>query len=191
MNIPNILTLLRFLLIPAFVMVFFSQNNHHLLWAMMIFLLAGATDLLDGYIARKYNLITKLGTLMDPLADKLMIITVLVCFALRSYIPFWIAAIVIVKEAAMILGSIHLYYSKHNIVIPANHFGKAATAAFYLAVIIISIGGNSLAGRLAVYAALGLTVAALFSYRGIAANEMKMARKGGDERDSNGHQGDI
>lgn len=155
---------------------------------MSIFLLAGATDLLDGYIARKYNLITQIGTLMDPLADKLMIITVLVCFALKAYIPFWIAAIVIIKEAAMILGSIHLYYSKHNIVIPANHFGKAATAAFYLAVILISIGGNGIAGRMAVYAALGLTVAALFSYRGIAADEMKKARKSGDERDFHGHQ---
>lgn len=187
MNIPNMLTVLRFLLIPAFVTVFFSQNAHHMLWAMTIFLLAGATDLLDGYIARKYNLITKLGTLMDPLADKMMIITVLVCFALKTYIPFWIAAVVIVKEAAMILGSIHLYYSKHNIVIPANYFGKAATAAFYLAVILISISGNNIAGRLAVYAALGLTVAALFSYRGIASDEMKKARKSGYERDSNGH----
>lgn len=188
MNIPNILTVFRLFLIPVFVMVFFSQGEHHLLWSMMIFLLAGATDLLDGYIARRYNLITQIGTLMDPLADKLMLITVLVCLAIQNFIPFWIAALVILKETVMILGSIRLYYSKHNIVIPANHFGKAATAAFYLAVILICISGGGAAGRAAVYAALGLTAAALFNYRGIAVEEMKKARKKGHERASDEHQ---
>ncbi len=185
MNIPNMLTVFRLLLIPVFVMVFNSELEHHLLWAMMIFLLAGATDLLDGYIARKYNLITKIGTLLDPLADKLMLVTVLVCLALQGYFPFWLAAIVILKEAAMVGAGILLYYSRHSIVIPANHFGKAATAAFYLAIILISVSGGGQVGRYAMYGAVMLTVAALFKYRRVAKSEVQKASEMAKEEEKN------
>lgn len=173
MNIPNLLTVFRILLIPVFVMVFNSQDENRLLVAMMVFLLAGATDLLDGYIARKYNMITEIGTLLDPLADKLMLITVLASMALQDYFPIGLALIVIVKEAVMVGVGICLYYSKRNIVIPANKFGKAATACFYLAIILLSSARGNPIGLIAVYLAVAMTVAAFANYGKIVLMEMK------------------
>ncbi|SNX55062.1 CDP-alcohol phosphatidyltransferase family protein [Thermoanaerobacterium sp. RBIITD] len=84
MNIPNVLTLLRFILIPIFVYSYFYITDGNI-FAAIIFIVSGITDVLDGYIARHYNQITKMGILMDPLADKLMIITVLVLtFAVKK-----------------------------------------------------------------------------------------------------------
>jgi len=177
MNIPNMLTAFRLLLIPVFVMVFNSSAEDRLLLAMGVFLLAGATDLLDGYIARRYNMITEIGTLMDPLADKLMLVTVLVCMAYQHYFPYWIVAVVILKEAVMVGGGIFLYYSKKKIVIPANIYGKAATAGFYLAIILLSISGGGIGGRIALYIAVVLTAAAFLSYRHKALHELKKASK--------------
>lgn len=177
MNIPNLLTLFRILLIPVFIAVFNSNIENNTLIALGIFLLAGLTDLLDGYIARKYNMITRLGTLLDPLADKLMLITVLICLALKDYFPLWIAALVIIKEAAMIGGGVFLYYSKRSIVIPANLYGKAATAAFYLAVIVLSVNKDTPAGQIMLYIAALLTAGAFLKYRSIAIIEMKKPSK--------------
>ncbi|MFO7154584.1 MAG: CDP-diacylglycerol--glycerol-3-phosphate 3-phosphatidyltransferase [Caldicoprobacter oshimai] len=135
MNIPNILTVIRFCLIPVFIYVFYNpdiQNN--VLWGIVVFIVAGATDLLDGYIARKYGLITKWGKLMDPLADKLMLITVLISLYVKGIIPAPIILIVFVKEFLMIAGAAFLYKNR-NIVVEANFFGKAATASFYVAVV--------------------------------------------------------
>lgn len=173
MNLPNMLTLFRIILIPVFVLVFRSGHGLSYQLALGIFLLAGLTDLLDGWIARKYNLITPFGTLMDPLADKLMLITVLICLALQSMIPYWVVAVVVLKEAVMIGGGIYLYYSKANIVIPANKFGKAATAAFYLAIILLSVSGESPVGSVAIYGAVTLTVLAFVKYRSIAMDALK------------------
>lgn len=135
MNIPNILTVIRFCLIPVFIYVFYNPEIHNnLLWGIVVFIVAGATDLLDGYIARKYGLITKWGKLMDPLADKLMLITVLVSLYVKGIIPVPIILIVFVKEFLMIAGAAFLYKNR-NIVVEANFFGKAATASFYVAVV--------------------------------------------------------
>lgn len=135
MNLPNILTTIRFLLVPLFIYVFFYGTDTNIIYATYIFLLAGITDVLDGYLARKYNLITKWGQAMDPLADKLMLITVLICFTIKDYLPIWIMVIVGTKEVLMILGGIFLYYKKDGIVIPANKFGKIATINFYIAIL--------------------------------------------------------
>lgn len=177
MNIPNGLTALRFLLIPVFVMTFYSTWDNHLLLSMFVFLLAGATDLLDGYIARTYNLVTEMGTLVDPLADKLMLITVLLCMASQNYFPFWIAAVVILKEAVMVGGGIYLHHLKKKIVIPANGFGKAATACFYLAIILLSLTGGSRSGQIAMYAAVILAAAAFVNYQAIARRALKKTSK--------------
>lgn len=173
MNIPNILTGFRILLIPIFVAVFYAPLANRIQLSMAVFLLAGVTDLLDGYIARKTNQITRLGTLLDPLADKLMLITVLLCLAQQEYFPYWVAGIVIGKEAVMVGGSVYLYCSKTSTVIPANRFGKAATAGFYLAILLIAFGGGSLAGRIAIYEAVFLTLVALLQYRFVAVKEIK------------------
>ena len=135
MNLPNILTTIRFLLIPVFIYIFFQQDVASIIHATYIFLLAGITDILDGFLARKYNLITKWGQAMDPLADKLMLMTVLICFTIKNYLPSWVIVIVGLKEILMIFGGLLLYYKKDKVVIPANKFGKIATVNFYIAIL--------------------------------------------------------
>ncbi|KAB3535289.1 CDP-diacylglycerol--glycerol-3-phosphate 3-phosphatidyltransferase [Alkaliphilus pronyensis] len=135
MNLPNTITVLRFLLIPIFTMVFFSGSSYAVIYSVVIFMLAGFTDMLDGYIARKYNLVTKWGQAMDPLADKLMQLTVLVCFTIKKFLPIWILLVVAIKEILMVLGGLFLYTKKGKIVIPANKYGKIATVVFYIAII--------------------------------------------------------
>lgn len=155
MNLPNIITIFRFALIPIFVRIFFSSLEKSLLYSILIFLLAGVTDVLDGYIARKYNIVTKWGQAMDPLADKLMQLTVLICFTIKQFIPLWIIIIYGVKEILMILGGIFLYTRKDKLVLPANLYGKAATVAFYIAILAIAFDF--------IYAKLLIVIAVLFT----------------------------
>lgn len=137
MNIPNILTIIRFLLIPAFVYYFFSTLENGIQIATVILISAGLTDILDGYIARKYNLVTRLGIVLDPLADKLMLLTALISITVKNRIPFWIIIVVAIKETLMILGAITLF-NDHDIVVPANKFGKLSTIAFYIAILAVT-----------------------------------------------------
>lgn len=130
MNLPNILTLLRMLMVPA-VIVCFATN--HPLWALFFFLLASATDVLDGYLARKFNQITNFGKVMDPLADKLMLITTLICLYLTGRIPMWVPIVIGVKECTMITVAACLY--RKDIILPSNFFGKLATVLFTVAVL--------------------------------------------------------
>ena len=124
MNVPNMLTVIRFFLIPVFVYVFYSPDiSNNTLWALVVFIIAGATDLLDGYIARKHNLITKWGKLMDPLADKLMLLTVLISLYIKGIIPEIIIIIVFIKEFLMIGGAIFLYKNR-KIVVESNFLVK-------------------------------------------------------------------
>ncbi len=139
MNIPNIFTIIRLCMVPVFVFVFFSQITDHFLYASLIFVFAGITDVLDGYIARRYHLITKLGQIMDPLADKLMQLVVLACLTYEGMIPLWIIIIYGIKESTMIFGGLFLYTQKEKTVIPANLYGKIATLLFYLAVLSLVI----------------------------------------------------
>jgi cardiolipin synthase len=154
------LTLFRLALIPVFPLVFFSNLEHNFLYALVIFLLAGITDILDGAIARKYNLITKWGIVLDPLADKLMLICVLICLFLDSYIPKAVVIVVILKEFFMILSGIFLY--KKDTVIPSNILGKASTFLFYIAVVTLAF--NQKIGLLAVYIAVFSAIIALTNY---------------------------
>jgi len=137
MNIPNILTIIRLLLIPGFVYYYFSPMEYGIRIAIMIFVAAGLTDILDGIIARKYNLVTKLGIVLDPLADKLMLLAVLISITLKNQIPFWIIVVVATKEILLILGAITLF-NDNDIVVPANRFGKLSTVVFYIAILAIT-----------------------------------------------------
>lgn len=140
MNIPNILTISRFFLVPIYIWAFFSPDiEKNLLVSTAVFIVAGITDLLDGYIARKYNMVTKWGTALDPLADKLMQITVVICLTIGGYIPLWLPIVIIIKEGLMILGGLFLYLKGEKMVVPANRYGKLATVVFYLGVFLISL----------------------------------------------------
>jgi cardiolipin synthase len=138
MNIPNTLTVIRFFLVPIFIIVFFSPSEASLQYAVYIFIAAGISDVLDGYIARRYKLITKWGQVMDPLADKLMQLTVLICFTVKEIIPIWGVVIIGLKELLMICGSLYLYLRKQKMVIPANKYGKFDTLIFYVAIIFVA-----------------------------------------------------
>ncbi|MFD3155392.1 CDP-diacylglycerol--glycerol-3-phosphate 3-phosphatidyltransferase [Haloimpatiens sp. FM7330] len=160
MNIPNVLTLIRFFLIPFFILVFFSTTNNSLLYSILIFLTAGFTDILDGYLARKYNLITKWGIVMDPLADKLMLITVLTCLVIKNYIPLWVLLIIIFKELAMIVGGTLLY--NKDMVIPSNTFGKLSTFLFYISIFTLTF--NEILGKLLIYISVISALIAFVNY---------------------------
>lgn len=129
-NIPNILTILRFILIH--VILYFIFTGHYLL-GFIFFTISGITDILDGAIARKFNLITNFGKLMDPLADKLTQISVLATLVFQKIIPFWILIVVLLKELLMIIGASFLYGK--DVVVYSKWFGKLATVLFYLAIV--------------------------------------------------------
>lgn len=130
-NVPNVLTMLRMVLIPVFAVVYAAG---HTKWALVIFLAASLTDLLDGYIARKHQLITNFGKLMDPLADKLMVCTALICQGVKGIIPWAAIIIVIVKELLMVLGG--AFMLKNDVVVYSNMLGKTAMCAFVAALVL-------------------------------------------------------
>ena len=105
-QIPNILTVSRFFLIPF--IIYFILKEQYIL-ALVLLVISGLTDVLDGFIARKFNFITNFGKLIDPLADKTTQIAVLLTLAFKNIIPFWIIIVVVIKEAAMIAGASFLY----------------------------------------------------------------------------------
>lgn len=137
MNIPNVLTAIRFIIIPIFGYFLYKEQYYT---AVFLFLLGGLTDVLDGFIARRFNMITSWGKLADPLADKLMQITALILLVMQGKIPTVILIIVVAKEAFMATGSI-LLYKQENVVVAANWYGKLATVVFYFAIIMIIFRG--------------------------------------------------
>lgn len=169
MNIPNILTIVRLILVPVFIIVFFSKVPHAMLISFIIFIVSGLTDFLDGYIARKYNMVTKWGSIADPLADKLMSITVLLCLTIKDIIPMWVLLVIIIKEALMIVGGVILY--NKGTFVPAKIYGKIATALFYLAIVCLIFDKNL--GRILVYITV---LAALFAFYMYLENYIKFTK---------------
>ena len=129
-HIPNALTILRFILIP-FIIVNIVQDKY--IEAFVFLTLSGLTDVLDGFIARKFNYITNLGKVLDPLADKTTQVSILVTLALKGLIPMWILIIVAIKEFAMITVASFLYGKEF--VVSSRWYGKLATVLFYLAIV--------------------------------------------------------
>ena len=130
-TIPNVLTMLRLILIPVFVVLFFSGLRKA---ALAVFVAASLTDMLDGYLARKLNQITDFGKLFDPLADKLMVLTAMVCQAIAGVFPWSAITIVACKELYMVLGG--MFMLKRGIVVYSNLIGKAAQVCFIASLIL-------------------------------------------------------
>lgn len=147
-----------------FVFTYFSNDPSNLRNSFIIFIVAGISDVLDGMIARKYNLITKLGTVLDPLADKLMLMTVLICLTYTGSIAIWVTVIVGIKESMMIAGAIYLYFSGEKVVIPSDKFGKIATVLFYTAISVIVFDINITLSKGVMYVALIVTIVAFVNY---------------------------
>ncbi len=129
-HVPNILTIIRFILIP-FIVYYITKEEYVL--SFILLTLSGLTDILDGFIARKFNFITNFGKLVDPLADKLTQISILATLVILKIIPSWILFIVILKEAIMIAGASFLYGKE--LVVSSKWFGKLATVLFYIAIV--------------------------------------------------------
>jgi cardiolipin synthase len=129
--VPNLLTILRFLLIPIIVIAC-VQGDYIL--AIVVLTVSGITDILDGTIARKYNLISDFGKLMDPLADKATQISLLTTLFIKGVIPIWILAVVVLKEFCMVSGASFLYGKE--LVVSSKWYGKLATVLFYAAMVI-------------------------------------------------------
>jgi len=133
LNMPNIITLFRFLLIPVFIF-FMSEREFYL--ATAVFLLAGFSDFVDGYLARKYSMVTKWGKLMDPLADKLLQLTALFMIGVTELVPNVLPVLIVVavKELIMFIGSLILL--KKGVVVSANWYGKVSTVISYTAIVL-------------------------------------------------------
>lgn len=133
MNVPNLLTLFRFALIPVYIAVFVSGN---LPLAFGVIVLAGATDILDGYWARSRGQVTELGKMLDPLADKTLMIVVIITLLLRDMIGPAAAAAIFLRDLSMIIGSAYFHFRGRRTV-PANSLGKLTTVLYYLAILFI------------------------------------------------------
>jgi len=130
-NIPNVLTIIRMILIPVFVILFFNNQK---MAALAVFCIASFTDFLDGFLARKLNQVTDFGKLFDPLADKLMVLTVMVCQTFWGPLPLVAVLIVALKELVMVLGG--MFMLSKNVVVYSNIYGKAAQVGFIASLIL-------------------------------------------------------
>ena len=130
-TIPNVLTMIRMIMIPVFVILFFNGARKA---ALAVFVAASLTDLLDGFLARKLNQITDFGKLFDPLADKLMVITAMVCQTFWGPLPLIAVIIVAAKELMMVLGGVFML--SRNVVVYSNYAGKAAQVGFIASLIL-------------------------------------------------------
>ena len=170
MNLPNKLTILRVIMIPFFVFFllapFFDGYGNYI--ALVIFIIASLTDLADGKIARKYNLVTNFGKFMDPLADKLLVCSAMICLVDLKLIPSWIVIIIIARE--FIISGFRLVASDNGVVIAASYWGKFKTTIQMLMIIFtifnIYLENDVLdvISNILVYVALALTVISLIDY---------------------------
>lgn len=165
MNLPNKLTMFRVILIPFFVIFMLVDITNVDKWiALAIFIIASLTDLLDGKIARKYNLVTNFGKFMDPLADKLLVCAALICLVELSVIPSWIVIIIISRE--FIISGFRLIASDNGVVIAASYFGKFKTTfqMVMICLMIADIESLNILTTIVMWIALVLTVVSLIDY---------------------------
>lgn len=167
MNLPNKLTIFRVILIPFFVFFLLTDvlgaGGDYL--ALVIFIVASLTDMLDGKIARKYNLVTNFGKFMDPLADKLLVCSALICMIELDRLPAWIVIIVIARE--FIISGFRLIAAENGVVIAANYWGKFKTASQMVMIILLILDFDGIFRTLTsvfVWLSLALTVISLLTY---------------------------
>ena len=185
MNIPNILSVIRIILIPIFTIEFVYSNNYFV--AGVILVVSGITDCLDGYIARRFNMITDIGKVLDPIADKLTQLMAVFCLAMEGHIAMWILfAFLAFKDIALVIGGIAIY-KKKDVVVSSNRYGKIATIIFYIAVTLmvlfhsnITETWTNLVGALLILAgavAFGGYISYFFSIKSKKLNKVLAKRK--------------
>ena len=189
MNLPNKLTVMRMILIPFFVFFmlapYFEGYGNYI--AVAIFIIASLTDMLDGKIARKYNLVTDFGKFMDPLADKLLVCSAMICLIEKGQLAAWIVIIIIARE--FIISGFRLVAADNGIVIAASYWGKFKTNFQMFAIILLMLnlgenfpayaGGIHIVEQILVYIALILTIVSLVDY---LAKNIDVLKEGGNEK---------
>lgn len=167
MNLPNKITVFRMFLIPVFLifMLIPSIPNGEL-WALIIFIIASASDFLDGYLARKYKLVTNFGKFMDPLADKLLVCSALICFVELNLVPAWIVIVIISRE--FIISGYRQVAADNHVVIAASYWGKFKTASQMMMCCLFIANLNTSVfnffEQFFLYLSLGLTVISMIDY---------------------------
>ena len=168
MNLPNKLTIFRVILIPFFVVFMLAPicPGYANYIAEAIFIVASRTDLLDGKIARKYNLVTDFGKFMDPLADKLLVCAAMICLIETGQLAAWIVIVIISRE--FIISGFRLVAADNGVVIAASYWGKFKTTFQMLMVIVLILNFDNryfqILGTVLTYIALVLTVVSLIDY---------------------------
>jgi len=167
MNLPNKITIFRVFMIPLFVVLMMLQRlPGNEFYALAVYAIACISDALDGHIARKYNLITDFGKFMDPVADKLLVCSALICFVEQGLMPAWIALIIIARE--LIIDGFRLVAAGKGIVIAASIWGKAKTVVQMVACFVLILNVDwlvfDIAEQVLIYASLVLTVISLADY---------------------------
>ena len=167
MNLPNKLTVLRVIMVPFFVFFMLTDAGGAAnKWiALALFVIASLTDMLDGKIARKYNLVTNFGKFMDPLADKLLVCSAMICMIDLKRLPAWFVIIIIARE--FIISGFRLIAAENGIVIAANYWGKFKTASQMIMIILLILhfdGIFVILEQIFIWLSLALTIISLITY---------------------------
>ena len=166
MNLPNKLTILRMIMIIPFVVFMLVPIGGTGKWiALALFVIASLTDLLDGKIARKYNLVTTFGKFMDPLADKLLVCSALICLVEMGKIPAWIVIIIVSRE--FIISGFRLVASDKGVVIAAGYWGKFKTVSQMIMIILLMLdfgGVFAVLTQIFIWLSVALTIISLLTY---------------------------
>lgn len=167
MNLPNKITIFRVFMIPLFVVLMMLQRiPGNEFYALAVYAIACISDAVDGHIARKYNLITDFGKFMDPVADKLLVCSALICFVEQGLMPAWVALIIIARE--LVIDGFRLVAASKGIVIAASIWGKAKTVVQMIACFVLILNVDlllfNILEQVLIYASLALTVISLVDY---------------------------
>lgn len=168
MNIANKITVSRIVMVPVFMFFLLSRLPFAPMAALIVFITASATDWLDGYLARKYNLVSKFGQFMDPLADKLLVMAALIGFVETGDIPSWVAVVILARE--LLISIFRAVAASEGIVIAASKWGKYKTVSQMIMIILILLHNfpfsqwNIPMDRIFMWIAVGLTLISGWDY---------------------------
>ena len=171
MNLPNKLTVLRVLMVPFFVFFMLTDvgGSANKWIALVLFCVASLTDMLDGQIARKHNLVTNFGKFMDPLADKLLVCSAMICMIELGRLPAWIVIVIIARE--FIISGFRLIAAENGVVIAANYWGKFKTVSQMVVIILLILNVGEIYGgfwdiltQIFIWLSVALTIISLVTY---------------------------
>ena len=176
--VPNVISIFRICLVPVFIVIYFNDDRDTKFYAILVYALASLSDFLDGFLARKFKASSNLGKFLDPLGDKLMTITVMVCITISGLLPIWAVLIAGIKEILMAIGGFVVHKVAHVEIPPSNLLGKVSTVVFFLVcVTVMSVELPDVAVIIMISAAICLALLTFASYIRTYALVMKSREK--------------